>query len=288
MDWEAFEALSKEETQRFREFLNTHKVQEITIGKRDVTFSAIGKGDPTVLMFTGGWGGPELAYETILALKESHRVIVIDVGSIDQADELANVTDAILDQEGIKRVAIVGQSVSGILGQLYFRQKPERVDRMVLAFTPAPHQKKAKKWALVLIRSIPLFLFRLMMAKSIKRLSRISKTIPEEVAERMAFKQSFTAKMFRSYITRKKLIGVLNLAFALSLAGDYSKDEVSNWSGKLLVITSPDDPYYADSALFQDVFSRTEVITLPEGYGHVAPQVYRDRFFSSIQDFLGK
>jgi pimeloyl-ACP methyl ester carboxylesterase len=239
-----------------------------------------------VLIFTGGWGGPELAYETILTLEKNHRVIVIDVGSIDQPAEMVEVAETIMDQEGISKVAVVGQSISGILGQVFFRQKPERVDRMVLALTPAPHQEKARKWALSLIQKIPLFLFRLMLAKSLRRLSRTDKPIPEEVAERLSFKQLFTGMIFRGYATQKKLVGVLRLAFALSSAGDYSKEEVSGWSGKLLVITSPDDPYYKDTPLFQEVFPRTEVVTLEEGFGHVAPQVFQKSFFSAIQDFL--
>jgi len=288
MDWEALESISKVETERFREFIHTHPIQEITVGERNVTFCISGKGDPAVLIFTGAWGGPELAYETILALEDRHRVIVIDVGSIDHPTNLAEITDTILDQEGINRVAIVGQSVSGILGQVYFRQKPGRVDRMVLALTPAPHQKKAKKWALALIQKIPLFLFRLMLAKSLKRLSRTIKPIPEEATERLAFKGALMARIFRGYATRKKLLGMLKLAFALSSAGDYTKEEVSGWPGKLLVITSPDDPYYKDTQVFQEVFPSTEVVTLAEGFGHVAAQVFRQMFFSAIQSFLAK
>jgi hypothetical protein len=51
-------------------------------------------------------------------------------------------------------------------------------------------------------------------------------------------------------------------------------------------ITSPDDPYHGDAQLLQDAFPRTEVVTLPEGYGHIVPQVHRQEFFSAIRGFL--
>jgi pimeloyl-ACP methyl ester carboxylesterase len=285
-DWKTLESVSNGETERFRAFLSGHPVRQVNVGGGNVATCQSGHGEPTVLIFAGGWGGPELLYETILALEDRHRVIVIDAGPIHRPAELAEVTDAILDKEGIGRVALVGQSLSGILGQVYFRRRPGRVTGMVLALTTAPRRKKAKKWALTLVRLVPLSLFRLLLARSLKRLSRTEKPIPEEAAERLAFKGAFTVMMFRSYATRRKLLGVLQLAFALSAAGDYSREELGRWPGKLLVITSPDDPYHGDTKIFQEVFSSTEVVSLPGGYGHIAPQVHRREFFSAIRDFL--
>ena len=286
-DWEALEGVSRMETERFRQFLRNHPIRETPFGEGDVSFYVGGKGAPTVLIYAGGWGGPELGYETILALEDRHQVIIIDVGDIDQPTDFAEITDMILYKQRIDRVALLGQSLSGILGQVYFRQKPDRVGNMVMALTPAPRKKKVKKWVLTLIRIIPLSLFRLMIAQSVKRLSRTAKPIPEEAMERMAFKGMLMARMFRGYATRRKLLGVLKLVFALNTAGDYSREELSSWPGKLLVITSPDDPYYGDAQVLQEVFPRTEVVSLPEGYGHVTPQVHQQVFFSAIQSFLG-
>lgn len=257
------------------------------IKEREVAFCLSGAGEPAVLIFAGGWGGPELSYETILALEDKHRVIVIDADSIGRASELAEVADAFLDRLGIGPVALVGQSLAGILGQVYFRRRPERVAGMVLALTPAPHKKNARKWAIALIQVLPLSLFRILLARSLKRLSRTAKPIPDALSERLAFKGALTARMFRSYATRRKLLGILKLAFALSAAGEYTRDELGSWLGKLLVITSPDDPYHADIAVFRDVFPRAEIVSLPEGYGHLAPQVFREEFFTVIRDFLG-
>lgn len=286
-DWASLEGISRSETAKFADFLRRHPVQEIRLKERDVAFSLSGTGEPAVLIFAGGWGGPDLVYETTLALEDRHRVIVIDAGSISRPSELADATDALLDKLGVGRVALVGQSLGGILGQIYFRLRPGRVAGLALALTPAPRQKKAKRWALALIQVLPLSLFRLLMARSMKSLSRTAKPVPEALSERLAFKMALTARMFRSYATRRKLLGVLKLAFALSAAGDYTREELEGWPGKLLVITSPDDPYNGDIGIFQNAFPRTEVFRLPEGYGHVAPQVFREEFFTAIRDFLG-
>jgi pimeloyl-ACP methyl ester carboxylesterase len=286
-DWAALEEISRTEAESYAAFLHGHPIQTIRIKERDVAFCLSGKGEPAVLIFAGGWGGPELSYETILALEDGHRVIVIDTDSISRPSELAEVADGLMDRLGIDRIALVGQSLAGILGQVYFRRRPERVAGMVLALTPAPHKKNARRWALALIQVLPLSLFRVLLARSLKRLSRTTKPIPEDVSERLAFKGTFTARMFRSYATRRKLTGVLKLAFALSAAGDYTPEELGSWPGKLLVITSPDDPYHRDIAVFSDAFPRTEIVKLPEGYGHIAPQVFREEFFTAIRDFLG-
>jgi len=286
-DWAALEEISRTETERYAAFLRGHPIQTIRIKERDVAYCLSGTGEPAVLIFAGGWGGPDLSYETILALENRHRVIVIDTDSISRPSELAEVADGLMDRLGIDRIALVGQSLAGILGQVYFRRRPERVAGMALALTPAPHERKARKWALALIQIIPLSLFRLLLSRSLKRLSRTTKPIPGDVSERLAFKGALATRIFRSYATRRKLLGVLKLAFALSAAGDYTPEELGSWPGKLLVITSPDDPSHRDIAVFSDVFPRTEIVKLPEGYGHIAPQVFREEFFTAIRDFLG-
>jgi len=286
MDLSSLEKISSHEFQRFSQFLDSHSTKTFEAPDGPVTYSVSGAGEPPVLMFAGGWGGPELGYETILGIEGRNRVIVIDIGTINTPKMMAEITDRILEAEKIKDVILVGQSMSGILAQVFFRERRDRIRGMILTNTPAPRKKKARKWALVLLKLTPLSLFKKLAARALKRLSRTEKELSAETREILAFKRAFTSLMFQRYVTRKKFLAALHLAFALSDKGDYMEEELRDWAGTLFVITSDDEPYHRDVVLFQTFFPRCEVHKLPTGFGHIAPQVFREEFFDTIRTFL--
>jgi len=194
--------------------------------------------------------------------------------------------DRVLDAEGIDRVVLVGQSMGGILGQVYFRENPDRVEGMVLINTIAPRPERCKKWALVLLRALPFRVFKLFAKKSLARLGRYKTDIPTEIEERLRFKNVFVSINFNRLVSKSRISNALELAYHLNGRGGYTLEELNGWPGRLHLITSEDDPYFPDIELFQKAFSRISLFHLPKGYGHVAPQIFRDEFFAEIRRFI--
>jgi hypothetical protein len=64
--WEPLRAAYPEEYARFRSFLDTHQERRAELGGKTVSYYSCGQGQRTLLTFAGGWGGIELAYETVL------------------------------------------------------------------------------------------------------------------------------------------------------------------------------------------------------------------------------
>jgi hypothetical protein len=88
------------------------------------------------------------------------------------------------------------------------------------------------------------------------------------------------------YFTKRNITNMLKLAYCFNEKDGYRPGELADWQGKVLLITSEDDPYYPDVELLEAGLPNTEVYKFPTGYKHVAPQINRDEFQARIQAFI--
>jgi len=285
-EWKELAAVSESEFARFQAFLASHETTEIEVDGRSIEYSISGEGARCALLLAGGWGGPELAYESILGLEDMCRVLVVDVSGFGDPAGLLRAVHRVLDKVGIRRAVLIGQSMSGILAQVLLRQDSSRIDGMVLINTIAPRKKRCRKWALPLIKVMPLSIFKRLAKKSLSKLGKYQADVSPEIEERLKFKAAFVSHAFTRSATKAKLLNVLKQAYQLNLMDGYTQREVENWNGRLHIISSEDDPYFADIELFRDAFPDLTLTLLPTGYGHIAPQVFREEFFQDIRDFI--
>jgi pimeloyl-ACP methyl ester carboxylesterase len=239
------------------------------------------------LTFAGGWGGPELLFDTILGFEEDHRVVVVDVSPFADLDEMSAGVNRVLEAEGIDRVIVMGQSLSGLIAQSYFRRNPRRVIALVLTNTLAPRKERSKKWALGIVNALPLWLIKALIRKKVPRLMETATELPDDARNHLRFRGALVAAMIDTYFTKAGITNVLKLALAFNEKDGYSPGEFGDWPGRVLLVTSPDDPYHEDMALLERSLPRAAVFTLPSGFKHVAPQVHRDEFHAAIRRFIG-
>jgi len=172
-DERSFEVLRKvspAEFERFQSFLRSHQERRLEEGGKAIPYYACGTGRTALLTFAGGWGGIELAYETVLGFERQNRVVVVDVSAFDNPEDMGRGINRVLDAERVDRVVVVGQSLTGIIGQSYFKRHFRRVDGLVLTNTLAPRKERSKKWALVLLKVLPLGLFKPLVRRKLTRL----------------------------------------------------------------------------------------------------------------------
>ncbi|OGD27046.1 MAG: hypothetical protein A2Y56_02345 [Candidatus Aminicenantes bacterium RBG_13_63_10] len=285
-DLKILEAISGTETARFRSFLESHPGKKVEINGKTIPYLACGSGRRTLLTFAGGWGGVELSYDFVLGFEDRNRVIVVDVSAFDDPAEMSRGIDAVLDRESAGRVVVFGQSLSGIIGQSYFKRRYDRADGLVLTNTPAPRKERSKKWALIVLKGIPLGLIKALVRKKMTRLAEFPQPIPAEVQERRKFVAGLLERMLFVYWTKKNILNILTLAFAFNEKDAYAGDSFPGWKGKVLVVTSPDDPYHPDAELLMKNLPGAELVEFPSGFGHLAPQIHRDEFYGRIQRFI--
>ena len=116
----------------------------VDIGGKKIFVAEAGDGPPVLLLHGGGPGASGVSnYRcNIAALAEQHRVIVPDLlgygqssKGVDLADPFGYLADsirALMDQLGLDRAHLVGNSYGGACALRLALDAPDRVDRMVL------------------------------------------------------------------------------------------------------------------------------------------------------------
>jgi hypothetical protein len=61
---------------------------------------------------------------------------------------------------------------------------------------------------------------------------------------------------------------------------------LDRWPGKVLIVTSDDEPYREDVEILMSLYPHAELFSFAAGWRHAAPLVHREKFHSQIRDFL--
>ncbi len=287
-DLQSLEKVSATEAARFRRFLESHREAVVELNGKSVPYRSGGQGGRTLLTFAGGWGGTELAYDLALSFSVRNRVLVIDISAFDDPDQMAGGILAVIEREKAGQLVVVGQSLAGIIGQSFFRRHYPRIDGLVLTNTLWPRPERSKKWVAMLFAMLPLTLLKLLLRRKMTRLAAVEKAMPPEVQERRKFAMALLGCMVDGYWSKKGMNNVLRLAFAFNERDGYAADSFPGWQGRALVVTSPDDPCYADAGFLMKSLPNSQKHEFPSGFGHMAPQIFRDEYFALIQAFIDR
>jgi pimeloyl-ACP methyl ester carboxylesterase len=278
--------LAVAEVDRFRLFLESHHENSLELNDGTVSYLSCGTGSRTLLTFAGGWGGTELAYDFVLSFESRNRVLVIDISAFADPDAMAQGITLIVEREKAEQLVVVGQSLAGIIGQSYFRRHFDKIDGLILTNTPSPRSERSKKWAPALFRMMPMALLKQLLWRKMTRLGHFSEAIPPDVLERRKFAMALMGCMVKGYWTKKGMHNILRLVMTFNERDGYTRDSFPGWRGKVLVVTSPDDPYYSDVEKLLNNLPNSEKHEFPGGFGHTAPMIFRGEYVALIQRFI--
>lgn len=279
--------VSQTELKRLQDFLETHEIRQIDVEGKSIKYYSCGKGEQTILTFSGGHSGLETVYETVLGFENDFRMVVVDISLFTSPSEFSQGVNKVLEREGVGQVFVTGQSLSGMYSQIYFKRNCDTVDAMVLTNTFAPSQKQSKKWGLTLLRLFPFFLLKAIFKQKMHKWAPAAE-IPMDTKERMQFKSAFMKQVVDQQFSKGFLMNAADMAFQFHKDAEYTIENFKDWKGKILIISSKDDPCYKDLDILIKHLPHTELFLFPEGYRHMAPMVFRDEFHNRIKDFFKK
>jgi pimeloyl-ACP methyl ester carboxylesterase len=281
-----FDGVSDRDLQEFRDFLNDHPLKFADYRGVSVPYYILGEGEKTILTFSGGHSGPWAVYGTALGFEKEFRIVVVDLTSCDSLDELNGRVNHVLDLEGVGPVCLIGQSLSGIFAQAYFRRNAGRVEAMVLTNTLAPKKERNKKAAFIAFRIFPSFLLIPLLKNKLAKVGKIDASVSPEIEERLRFRMALLRHDLDRVARKKALLGLIRLIFEFNEKDALPKENIDRWPGKVLIVTSEDEPYREDVESLKNLYPHNEVFSFPAGWRHAAPMIHREKFQNLIRDFL--
>lgn len=281
-----FDGASERNLQEFRDFLSAHPLKFADYRGASVPYYVLGKGKKTILTFSGGHSGPWAVYGTALGFEKEFRMVVVDLTSCVNLDELNGRVNHVLELEGVGPVCLIGQSLSGIFAQAYFRRNTDRVEAMVLTNTPAPKKERNKKAALAMFRIIPSFLLIPLLKNKLAKVGKIDASVSPQIEERLRFRMALLRHDMDRVASKKALLGLMRMIFEFNEKDAVPMENIGRWPGKVLIVTSEDEPYREDVESLKHLYPHNEIFSFPSGWRHAAPMIHKEKFESLIRNFL--
>ena len=163
---------------RLDSLLREHPPKHLTVEGTDWRYISLGTGETGLLLLPGAAGGGEAYFRLASQLADRYRLVMVSYPVVGGLDEMLKGLTAILDAEGIDRVALMGGSFGGTVAQAFLLRYPKRTHRVILTGTVPPVPARAttnRRWLRVL-RLIPMSwmrsLLRLVLRKTMKNVTR--------------------------------------------------------------------------------------------------------------------
>jgi len=281
-----YKDVSKEELKKFQHFLKTHTLKKIDSNGQSIKYYSSGKGEKTILLTPGGMGilPPEYGFRYILKLEKDYKVIAPEIPDAKSLDEFSNILNLILENEGIGKLVMMGSSGGGIFSQPYFIRNFNRVEAMILTNALGPKKERNKKLGFILLRLSPSFLLKSLLKKEGNKLALAD--IPLEVKEKIGFSMALFNEMISKRFNKELLLSQMKLFFEFNEKENYKLEDFKQWKGKVLIITSEDDPGFKDVDYLMRNLPNTELFTFPKGLKHMASIIQPDKYWGIIYKFL--
>jgi pimeloyl-ACP methyl ester carboxylesterase len=279
-----FADVPAEDRQVLREFRNTHPLKQIDVNGIPLRYYCSGEGETGLLIFHGAAVNAEFLYKRILDFEKHFKVIAPNIGGFKTMDDFSRAIGKALEQEGIRRLVVMGGSMGGMIAQAYFKRNAEKIDKLILTITMAAHPERNKKWGLFIIKALPFGLLRPLFKKKLAKLFEVE--IPPEAEGKVRMLHAHFTETLDTKTTKKNLLSQLKLVFEWNAEAPPGAEDISRWPCKTLLISCEDDPGYKDFPELLERFPNVTSHVFPKGAGHMVPLVHEAEYLKIIRDFL--
>jgi pimeloyl-ACP methyl ester carboxylesterase len=246
---------------------------------RPFRFKSYGEGPPLVLI-PGLDGITEFFADIVPELSRFYRVVVYHLPLFSEArsqakdytfDFIAADLKQIMDELGIKKAHIIGESFGGVVSQVFYHRFSDRVGRLVLIST-APHFSLSLKNRLLLpiFPLIPMWLFARVHVHD------VCEPDDPKWAKELFVKEATWAD-HASVVARARIVSRVDL-----------RDKVSRIKAPTLLVVGGADRFTGDAsrAMLKEL-PKGEMVEIPNA-GHLCHMTDPGRFLGVVQSFLGR
>ena len=284
---EIYKRVPAEQVARLKAFRLAHPYKELTAGQVRWQYILCGRGKETLLLLPGALSTGESVFPVITAFGHEYRIIAPSYPlSLTMSAMCAGIA-RILEVEAVDSVHLLGGSYGGLVAQYFVRQYPSTVRSLILSHTFILTAKYAKPlWiGARLFSRLPQSLFvRLLKLRLDKLLlSKLDSTNHPE------------AEFWRAYLNEAITSGSLKDVFIhqnkclleLTRQPQFTRDDLRQWPGKILIIESNDDPAISgrDRSLLRSTYPQAQVHTFDD-VGHASFILRPQEAASIVRTFL--
>ena len=284
-----YKKVPQDQIERLKRFRSTHSYKHLIVDDTNWEYISCGQGKEALLLLTGGTGIGEAMEFVFAPLETKYQMVCPTYPTVTTMGELADGIIKILETEGIYRFNIFGQSFGGILAQVIAHKYPNKVKKLILSHTtttspPVDKAIKAKSLKKIemkekILSFLPFRIFSL-IAKW-----KISKLIPTDIEEK-----EFWDAYFHEMLSNMKKGVLASLSKCMIDFGQnytFSRDNLENWSGKILILESDNDPFFhpSEQKALMKLYPQARVHAF-HGTGHLTLIANREEYLSIIRNFL--
>ncbi|GEM_PF-2360827 len=198
----------------------------------------LGRGTP-ILWLTGGLRRSALGFSFLEKLARAHTVIAPDYPAVRTIDEFIDAFDAILKVEKIGRLILAGQSYGSLLAQAYLSRRPQVAEMLVISSGgPADY---GRAW--LAADYLAIGFMRILSERGSRRFffNSLRRVLPSGTGEQVEWRD-IVDKVVMEDLTRADLISHFGVAADLIRKGYVTPDAFKNWHGRVIVLSSTNDP----------------------------------------------
>ncbi|OUM69563.1 hypothetical protein PIROE2DRAFT_66797 [Piromyces sp. E2] len=249
----------------------------------------------TFLLLTGGLGISDLLYPHFNKFSKEYSVLTFDYPiQLETIKELIEGINELLKFLN-EKVWLVGQSLGGIIAQIFAKHYPDQVEGMVLSNTCSlPKDMKSESYECLLkmlksqktfktmLRFIPFSIIRLIIKKSIKQMAK------DYNEEEQAILKDFY-ELNDKQLTKEYELHMINLLIDLEQHMNMVPEDFKKWEDKVLLILSEDDETFNDSCKKEliSIMSNPTVETKLTG-GHLALVIKCENYVQVVSDYVNR
>jgi maspardin len=134
-----------ETTQSLVSFRETYPPKAVYVDGTNWDYVIVGSGQETILFLHGMTGSYDIWWQQIEGLKKDFRIIAVTYPAVNSLEKMAKGISAIINQEKIGRVNLIGTSLGGYFAQYLVARNTDNILRAVFANTFPPNKIIAEK-----------------------------------------------------------------------------------------------------------------------------------------------
>lgn len=250
--------------------------KSLDVGGTKWRYYRIGSG-PTLFWLTGGLRRAALGFAFMQRLADQRTVIAPDYPPARSLESLLAGFEAILQEEGVSRFALGGQSYGGLLAQAFLAWKPEAIDRLVLSSSgPADY---GAAW--LPVEYLAILLIRVLPERRVKGLlgGGLVRALSVQEAERQDWETALQ-ELLDHDLTREDVVSHFAVAADLIRRRIVRPEAFKRWPGRVVILSAVNDPTQGkgDRRKYDALFGRRVEVMSLGAMGHTAALLDPDRY----------